>query len=90
MEYRFFKCFNQFICVSGHTNINRSWFSVVEMSICDIDERLKVHEKLFVGTLRKFTEGFQSLNLSGQIDMRNSLAASFCNVFAKGHQPLVD
>jgi hypothetical protein len=88
-NYGFFQRSDQLVSVRRHGNSNWPVLSVVEMSVCNIDERLKISQESRVSSLRERPKVFPSFDLCRKIDVRNPLAASWY-VLTKHLQTLVD
>ncbi len=68
------------MCVGRHGDINRTGRSIVEMPICDIDERLQVSEEFFFRALWEAPKIFHLMNLRDEINVGSPFVA--CGYYA--------
>jgi hypothetical protein len=76
--------------IGGHSKRDWAVGAVAEVPKCDIDERLKVLKKFFLGTFRESPKVFHSFNLGGENGMRNPFVTRGFYVLPKRFQSLID
>src|ERR1700733_13029204 len=72
--------------VGRHRNGDWGRAAAIEVSVCDVDERLEILKELNLRAARKRSKIVPLFDLGGQVHMRDPLAAGRLNEQSKRHQ----